>query len=146
MIQNVCLVTMQSFNERVWTPETQDKALKSMVSCISCTCDFLTQNLSKKVRFIQESLQYFCFLCRIYCFLRRMFNIFWIAMKLRKEHSSLRECPERSREECSFIGPIAIQRMLNILLEKALWSSLSKIWWKCAVVWGKQILDKILFT
>ena len=27
MIQNVCLVTMQSFNEGVWTPETQDKAL-----------------------------------------------------------------------------------------------------------------------
>ena len=35
MIQNVCLVTTQSINEGVWTPETQDKALKSVVSCIS---------------------------------------------------------------------------------------------------------------
>lgn len=58
------------------------------------------------LRLVNMAFEYFCFLCRVYCFLRRMFNILWIALKLRKEHSSLRECLERSRENAPSLATL----------------------------------------
>ena len=46
-MQNVCLVATQSFNEGVWTPETRDKALKSMVLCISRIREFWPKTEAK---------------------------------------------------------------------------------------------------
>ena len=43
-MQNVCLVTTQSFKEGVWTQETQVNGLVHKPHL-----QFLTQNLSKKV-------------------------------------------------------------------------------------------------